>query len=447
MNNLMNKYLKHIGLITLLITGSLSIINSQLSINNTWNLEKCINYATKNNLDFKTSQLNLTQIEIQKKQTKYALLPSLSGGASHGYNWGQKIDPFTNQFATDRVRSNSLYLSSNVTLFSGLRNYYLKKKTNSDYLVQKYNNEIQKRNLKIEVTALFLQALLNQKTIAIANKKLNYSVKQKNRIQILIFQEHKTKYDLYEIESQLAMDSLVLVKAKNEYKISVLQLKQYLSLKKETTFEIDTVFNQKEVSNSYFKVDYENLIETNLQKEQQKINTYNLKIAKSGLYPTLSLSASLGSGYSGNNKELVGQEYLPKPFDIQLQNNFYQTVTLNLSIPIFNGYQTRTQINSAKIEIKKAQIQQEKISLDLENKIEKLKIEIDNLSTQIQSTKIALFSTQKAFEVATLKYESGTINFYQYSESRNKLFEIQSEYLQVQFRYSFKVRILECYSN
>ena len=422
-----------------------SSFHSQLSVDTAWDLDKCISYATLNNLNLKTSNLSLIQSEINRNQTKYSYFPTLSAGATHGYNWGQSIDPFTNQFATDQVRSNSMYISSNVTLFSGLRNYYTTQKTNSEFLIQKYSQKIQQRDLKIDVSGLFLQTLMNYKTIEIVQEQIVYSLEQTKRIKLLVEQKHKTNYDLLEVESQLGLDSLAFIKAQNEYKLSILRLKQFLNVKNETNFEIDTSFQINEIPNTLTEINYSKLDENLLVNEQIIAQTQNIKIAQSGRYPSLTLSASLGSGYSGNNKELIGTEFLPKPFNIQAKENFYQTATLSLNIPIFNGNQVNSQIQLANIELDKAQIQKEKALLEIENKIEQLKIEIDNSNAQILATEKVLNSLQQNFKVATLKYEEGVINYSQFLEVKNKLIKTEMELLQARFEYAFKLEILDIY--
>lgn len=435
---------KQLILIVLLI-ANVTQISSQSSTE-LWNLDKCLNFAIRNNLDLKTANLSLVQSEVNRNQSKYAYLPTLNAGATHGYNWGQSIDPFTNQFATDQVRSNSMYVSSNLTVFSGLRNYYTNEKLTSEMRVEQYSQKIQQRDLKIEVSSLFLQALMNYKTIEIVQEQIGYSLDQTKRIRILVEEKHKTKYDLLEVEAQLGLDSLALIKAQNDFKLSVLRLKQFLNIKPESDFTMDTAFSVNENATNLPEINYAQLDEQLLVEEQLNTQTNNIKIAQSGRYPTLAISASLGSGYSGNNKELVGTEFLPKPFNIQAQENFYQTATLSLNIPIFNGNQVNSQIQLAQIELNKTQIQKEKTLLEIENKIEQLKIEIDNAEYQIKATKNVENSLEENFGVATLKYEEGAINYSQFLEAKNKLIKTRMELLQARFEYAFKADILEYYA-
>ena len=87
----------------------------------TWSLKQCIDYAFEHNLQVKQSEINVAIQEERIRSNKGQWLPNLNGYASHSYNFGQRIDPFTNQFANSRVQSNNFYLNSSVTLFNGFQ--------------------------------------------------------------------------------------------------------------------------------------------------------------------------------------------------------------------------------------------------------------------------------------------------------------------------------------
>src|SRR5688572_15260390 len=91
-----------------------------------WSLDSCIRFAYQKNISIQRSALTLGLAQANTKASLGALFPSLNGQATHGYNWGQRIDPFTNEFASQRVRSNNLGLSTSVNLFNGfqLQNTY-----------------------------------------------------------------------------------------------------------------------------------------------------------------------------------------------------------------------------------------------------------------------------------------------------------------------------------
>lgn len=411
-----------------------------------WTLEKCIEQALNNNLNIKEGQLDVDLSKASLNKTTFNYLPTLNGNASHGYNWGQRIDPFTNTFATEQVRSNNFYLSGSVILFSGLQNCHTKQQAKSDYKTQQYNIEIQQRNLKIDVTAAYLQVILNQEILSTYQEQLNLTEQQKVRTKLLIDANRKTKSDLLEIEAQLSLDELNVTKATNDIKTTILMLKQLINLSKETDFKIEQTEIDQPIE-QLTELDYTSLIETEQAKERLNSSFKSLQIAQGGIYPRLSLNASVGTGFSGNNTELnTNGEFLPKSFGRQFDENLYQSVTLSLSIPILDRHQTTFNIQRAKIEVEKAKINQERTDQDLQNKVEQLKIDINNAKLELSSSEKALKSAKLFSKNAKLKYENGAMNFAAYNETSTKLFVAQSNLIQSKFQYFFKSKLMKIYS-
>lgn len=72
-----------------------------------WSLEKCIEYALENNLDVRQDAYRVENAETNVNEAKNQFLPSLNASANYGYNFGQRIDPFTNKFAQNAVNTGS----------------------------------------------------------------------------------------------------------------------------------------------------------------------------------------------------------------------------------------------------------------------------------------------------------------------------------------------------
>src|SRR5690606_20970189 len=118
-----------------------------------------------------------------------------------------------------------------------------------------------------------------------------------------------------------------------------------------------------------------------------------LAAAKGSLFPTLALGAQLGTNWAStvkeptnfkitgatpttsyvqveNNTYTVYQpeysiQYSNVDFCNQLNNNFRQTISLSLNVPIFNGYQSQTAVKQSKIYVQ----QKELLKKDAEQKL------------------------------------------------------------------------------
>lgn len=152
MHNLRNYLL--FGLLALIIHGRLPAQS-----NKAWTLEECINYARSRNINVKKQLLNVQLQKDQLNQSKLATLPTLNGNASHVYNWGQTIDPFTNQFATERVRSNNFYISTQMTLFNGFQKLNTIRRNQLALRISEIEVERMMNDISLNVVTFYLQGL------------------------------------------------------------------------------------------------------------------------------------------------------------------------------------------------------------------------------------------------------------------------------------------------
>ncbi|MGZ4077591.1 MAG: TolC family protein, partial [Bacteroidia bacterium] len=122
MRSIKNKLL--FSLILFFISINVPVVKAQITpvpTNQALTLEQCIDYALKNNIQIKQSELTTDISQINLIQSEANLLPSLNGNASHSYNIGRTVDRFTNQFADAEVLSQNFSLSTDVTIFGGLQ--------------------------------------------------------------------------------------------------------------------------------------------------------------------------------------------------------------------------------------------------------------------------------------------------------------------------------------
>lgn len=422
------------------------ILLSSSSFAQNWSLEQCLDTALLTNYSIRTSQIKSSISEFNVKSSKQTLLPSFNGGVTHGFNWGQTIDPFTNEFASNRVQYDNFYLNSSVILFSGLQNYYGIKISEIDYQSQQLNKVIEERNLKMEVAASYMQILLNGELLEIAKEHLTLTNAQIEKTKLLILAENEPQNSLLEIQAQQASDQYAILKAKNDLNYSLLLLQQSLNLTYNPNFAIEKTDTLIEAGMIQKEFNVSKLTEIQLADLTIEKQSLNIKTTKGRLYPTLSLNGSLGSGYSGNNQYLTSNgELVPKPFGNQLKGNFYQSASLSLNVPIFNKNTTRSQLQVNALELKQMQLDKEQQILIVQNKKEQLTMDVSNAKAQYQSATVVFDAAKLNFDNTQLKYDNQIISYTQLLEAKERLFKAQSELIQAKYQMKFKVTILEFY--
>jgi outer membrane protein len=175
------------------------------------------------------------------------------------------------------------------------------------------------------------------------------------------------------------------------------------------------------------------------QQLKLKGTEHSIKIAKAANYPTLSLSGGLNTNYyttSGFKSESFGD---------QLKNNFSQYIGLNLNVPIFNRFQTRNNIRSARIDQENQQLQLENTKKTLYKEIQQVYYNALNAQTKEKSSEEAVQSTKDAFQLMQAKYENGKANITEFNESKNKYLKSESDLVQARYENLYQHALIDFY--
>jgi len=447
-----------------------------------WTLESCIARAFEKNISIKQSQLNVDLAEINQKNAMGNLLPSLNGQASHGYNWGQRIDPFTNQFATERIRSNSFGISTSVNLFSGFQARNSLEQAHIDVMASRLNNEKARNDIALNIASLYLAILMNQEMVTIARSNSDNTGNQAKRITILVNAGQLAQNNLDDINAQMASDQATLVQAENTYNLSVLNLAQQLQLTSEetSTFRISSP-DLSAVQSASLPPSAEAAVQYSLTHfPEMKSAEYNMQsadvgveIAKGAALPSLSASFSYGTGYSGAASQVIGDpdfEVFPiglvqatgdvvvsaQPiygendfetisFADQLTDNVNKSLFFSLNIPIFNGFSTESNIKRSEVNRLSAEYSLEATSQTLRQSVERAYADALAAKANYDASNKAVEASERAFRNSESRYEQGAATQVEYSDARTRLDNAKVNSLNNKYDYLFRLRVLEFY--
>ncbi len=441
-----------------------------------WSLEECINYALEHNINIKKQLLNVEYQNEALLQSKLGMLPNINGFISHGYNWGQRIDPFTNEFASDRVRSNNLYLSADLNLFSGLQQTYMIRRNLLNKQASLYDAEAYMDEISISVATAYLQVLYSKEFVQIAKDQLDISNQQVDRTSKLVEAGTLAKGDLLTIEAQAASEQLSVVDAENNLSIAMLTLTQLLELPSTQGFDIeipelglieapDNVMSPEDI----YSTAVENRPEIKSAETMVESSKRSLGIARGTYYPSLSLSGSWGSGYSGANKfgsnpftqqvqigetengvpvftETTGyQSYDSKAFGDQLRDNRNESVSLSLRIPIFNGWSSRSSVAQAKIGMENANLDLQLKKNNLYKIIQQAYNDAASALNKHKASQLKVGATKENFTYSEKKYSVGLINSMDYNNAKKEYNRALSEQIQAKYEFVFKMTVIDFY--
>ncbi|MFT5336830.1 MAG: outer membrane protein [Sphingobacteriales bacterium] len=442
-------------------------------------MEEAIGFAVDRNLSIKLGEVNADLAKEGEKQAKMSFLPSVNAFGSHGYNWGQTIDPFTNTFASSRVQSNSFALSSNWTLFGGMQRHYTLAQRKAESKASELELDQSRNDVSINVAQAYLTAVYNQELLAIAVEQLALSNQQYDRVKQQYEIGQVSMSTLLDIEAQKANDELSLTNSKNQYQLSRLQFFQMIqSTEEEQRMELElpdlTSVNAKVVSStpkSLYNSALEALPDVKASEYRLLASEKGLSAARGSYIPQLSMNASYGSGYSGNNVVGVGDPVLradtvpglyttngaqliqispefntkTKAFKDQINDNFNQSLSFSLNIPLFNGGNTRTNVNRSKLNVLQTKIQLDQAKNTLRQKVETAWNDALAAYQRLQSSEKAAIAQQQSFDNAQIRFEENLITSVDFNDFKVRLARSQADFVQAKVDYIFKSKVLDFY--
>lgn len=407
-----------------------------------WSLEDCIAYAKENSITVKSAGLTLETAQVNYEKSKSSRLPNLSGSVSQNLSNGNSIDPITSDYVAKQIHSTSPSINTSVTLFQGKQ---LSNQIKQNSLLVEQNSlylEEAKNNVVLSITEAFLQALYDKEAISIAQNNLSSSDKEVSRSKARLDAGSIAMKDYTDAVSQAATNKYSLIAAKNTYAQQIIVLKQLLELTPEEIFEIavpeteNTIVGLVPDKIEVYNHALNNLPEIKASLVNKSVSEKDLDIAKGGYLPTLSLSGSLGSGYTSTQTS---------DFFSQMNVNFNQSVGLSLSVPIFNRNQTKAQVQTAKINIQKADLDSQTARKELYKKIETSWQNATASVEQLEASKIALEAASESYKLAQKKYELNDLSTTDLVVSQNTYTNAQQNYIQAKYLNILYFQLLQFY--
>lgn len=458
------------------------LLGAQWCSAQTFTLEQCVNRAIQSNISLQITALNIDLAKINHLQAWGGMLPNLNGQASHGYNWGQRIDQFTNQFATERIRSNNLGLSTSVNLFNGFSQYNTLKQAEINWDKSKLDYEKMRNDIALNVAAGYLSVLLNKEFEAIAFTNRNNSRAQVERSEKLRAAGSIAESALNDTKTQLASDESAWVNAKNNTQLALLDLGQLMRLSNEEMKTFDVVVGDQadqipmpvsESIDELIRTAKQFLPQVKSAALQVSSAEKGVVIAKGAAMPSLSASASYGSGYSGAAQVLTGSpdlttlpigyvlgsneivvtpqyvynddDFSTKSFSNQLSDNVNKALFFTLTIPVFNGFANTANIKRAEISLLNATLQEEQIEQTLVNEIQRAYANSTAAFAAYQAALVSADAAKKSLDWVQLRYEQGLAQNIEFTAARTFYDNARANLARSKYDYIFKRRILDFY--
>jgi outer membrane protein len=447
---------KFLILIFSILLSSQGLIFSQPRI---WSLEECIIYAIENNIQIKQQILQTKYQKNALDLAKLKLLPSLNGSASHNYSFGRALDETTYQFTDQQnVQSNNFYLGGSLTLFKGLQNYNSIQKNNYELLAGEQDLQNIKDNIALSVALDYLQILLNKELVVVTENQFQITKQQIEKTRKLVDAGSVARGNLLQIEAQAAQEELQYINTRNQLDISFLNITQLLELSTPENFEIITpsiTIDTNGIITGNIEEIYTEAVATRPEIKSSELkltaSEYDMKIAKGGRSPQLTMNHSFSTGYSDIRKKLLGVDpvtgaiYGKYSFIDQFNDNINYGIGFSLNIPILNGWQINKSIANSRLGIESNRYALEGTKKQLYKNIQKAYTDAIAALKKHNASIKAVTAAEESFRYTEQKFDVGMVTPVDYNAAKTQLLNAQSDMAQAKYEFIFKTKVLDFY--
>ena len=245
------------------------------------------------------------------------------------------------------------------------------------------------------------------------------------------------------MEAQAAQDEYTLVNAQGQYTIELTKLSQLLNLPTVEGFDIADINEEGEAP----VVNYDNVVNNwpsiLSAKAQIEASKAKIKVARADYYPTLSLQGHVSTFYVNFFHQDSGWGGFGKQY---FNKNLNEVIGLHLKVPIFNRFQTRNKIRSAKLDV----LHQD---LALEEAQQKLRQEIQIAQTNVGVARQKRESAEKSAEASNVslsyeqeRFDAGRSSVFDLLQARQKYTKARQEAIQAKYELMIRQRILKFYN-
>ena len=430
------KRLLPILLCSLLLSGLRNATAQEAS--KTWTLQECLDYAYQNNIQVRQSRNNqLSGIE-DTKQAKAALFPSLVASTTQSYT----------NYPSSEVTDNNSYtgtygITAGMTIFEGgkLRTEVKRQKVQNQMDALSVEESV--NDIRIAIVQAYMQCLYAADAVRINRSTAEASKAQRDRAEEMLRTGSISRVDFAQLQSQYSSDEYQIVVAGSTLDNYKLQLKQLLEL--DIMEEMNPAVPGVKEENVLKALPPKNEVYETALKVMPQIRRGELgieaakleeKSARAGFFPSISLSASVGTGHMSNNDFESGS---------QIWNRFNENVGLTLNIPIFSNRKNRTAVNKAKIALNDSYLEWTSLQKELLRNVESAYLDAVSAQAHYLSAREKEKYARESHELTSEQFRVGVKNTGELITAQNEYSAAQQQVLQAKYLTLLSIELLNIY--
>ena len=397
-----------------------------------FSLDECVTFAKNNNVQVKNSLLAI-EAQIQtNREIGAAAFPTI--GTNAGVNDFIKIPTsllpaqifggaagtyIPVQFGT---KYNANYgINFQQLLFDGQVFVALKARASS-LQWQKKNAALTEEAIKTNIYKIYYQLSASKTQLNILDANIERLTKLAHDAEIMYKNGFAERLDVDKVSVQLNNLQTEKIKANNSVAIGFMGLKMLMGMPVNDSLALTEVIDEKSLDKDILvENDFQYGVRKDFQylSETKKLSEFNVKRYQLGYLPTISFSGS------------TSKNALRTKFDFFEGGSWFNTtmISLNVNLPLFNGFARDARVKKTKIELQQIENQLGALKNNIDNEITQAKLNYMSSVATMQFQKKNMQLAETVYQQTKKKFENGTGSNTEISASQADLVTAQNNYM------------------
>ncbi len=416
-------------------------------------VDQAVKYAIKNNVQVKNALLGVQYQEQVNREVTSNAYPHINASLGTTYNPNVAtqvlpnfISPATYQVLVDEgvkdgngntivmpddfgfisaqfgtKYSATAGISLSQILFDGQVFVGLQARSATMRFAQK-NAEITEETIRTNVYKIYYQLVVGKKQVELLDANIALWEKNLHDTKIIYESGFAEKLDIDRVSV-----ALTNIQTEKRKLLSVISngyygLKVLMGMPVRDQLVLTDTLNEEEIKSGMLDAmnyQYEDRKEFQYAQIGKELNEYNIRRYKLSQIPTVTLNGQYAKNAQRNKWNFFGKG---EWFTIS-------SVNLNIAIPIFNGFYTKSKIQQTKIDLQRTQNQIEALKLSIDNEVETARNNYRTAITSMDFQKRNMELAEKVYDQTKKKYEVGTGSQTDITNAQTDLKAAQTNYI------------------
>lgn len=367
-------------------------------------IEDCVKQALKLNPDLLDAAESIDQAASGVTEARSGYLPQFNFQGS--YNFLEKTqrvafpDPVTGGFIEteiDFTRNYTFQFLLDQPLYTGGR-------LSSSYNMAKYNRtmaetdmERRQADVALDVARAFYALLLAREAVTVSQEAIDNASEFLRVVKARYDTGEASSFEVMRAEVEVSNLEPILIKARNGIRLSELLIKRTMGVSQDADIDFEGEFKYYDYEitpEEAVEIAMKNRPEMRMADLQATMADASIKLARSGWFPSLGLNFN----YDFRMDNLT--------LDRDKVEDTYAGY-LVLSLPIFDGFRTRSQVSQARSMRRQADINKANLKEMIELEVRGVLLDVDAARETLKSQEKNVEMAQEGLDIANERYLQG----------------------------------------